>query len=80
MAETPTYAITDLFTEDEIKRASELYETSKPGTFNKAVTEQVVRPVIDRINAKTGQENDPRYIGYMIEHVLNQVNLKGPGL
>lgn len=80
MAETPTYAITDLFTEDEIKRALELYETSKPGSFNKAVTDQIVRKVIDRINATTGQENDPSYLGYMIEYVFSQAGPTGPGL
>jgi hypothetical protein len=71
MNDRPAYAINDLFTDDEIAKATELYEACAAGTFNKEVTEKVVRPVLARIDAKTGQANDARYLGYMIEHVLN---------
>lgn len=77
MAKTPT--ILDLFTTEELERAAALYESSAPGTFNKAVVKEVVLPVMARINAVVGQENDPSYIGYALEAEFMQTGMKGPG-
>jgi hypothetical protein len=63
----------DLFTLDEIKRARELYTKCSPGTFNKRVVEEIVRPIMPRINRATGQENDERYMGYLLEYVISQL-------
>ena len=30
-------------------------------------------PALKRINKQTGQENDARFLAYMIEHVFNEV-------
>jgi hypothetical protein len=78
MSDTPAYSISDLFTAEEIDRAFAMYESAKPGTFNKKVTDEIVRPALERINAKTGQENDPSYLGYMLEYVFSQAEPKGP--
>jgi hypothetical protein len=64
-------SISQLFTDVEIKAAVKLYAECSPGTFNKRVVEQIVRPAMDRINKATGQENDERYIGYMLEFAIN---------
>jgi hypothetical protein len=34
---------------------------------------QVIEPNIAAINAKLGQENDPRYLAYAVVYVLSQV-------
>jgi hypothetical protein len=67
-----TIAIGDLFTADELEKARKLYEECAPGTFNGTVVREVVTPAMARIDAATGQANDPRYIGYMLEFALGQ--------
>lgn len=67
-----TITISDVFTDAEIKKAQKLFAKCKPGEFNKLVVEQIVQPAMPRINKATGQENDARYFGYMLEHVLTQ--------
>lgn len=76
---TKTATLADLFTKEELERAKALYERSAPGTFNKAVVKEIVAPVMARINARLGQENDPSYIGYAIENALMQDEMKRSG-
>lgn len=38
----------------------------------KEITEQVIRPNIKHINRVLGQENDPKYLGYMVEFVISK--------
>jgi hypothetical protein len=64
----------DLFTKDEIEAASKLFFECKPGEFNRRVVEQIVQPAMLRINAATGQENDARYMGYLLEYVFSQAS------
>lgn len=64
--------IAELFTDNEIKAAVKLHAECKPGEFNRRVVEQLVRPIMPRINKATGQENDERYIGYMLEFAIAQ--------
>lgn len=56
--------ITDFLTEREIVLAQKLKDARK-------ICEQIVKPSINRINQKLGQENDPMYISYMIEYVIS---------
>jgi hypothetical protein len=37
---------------------------------------KMVTPLMDRINAVTGQENDPRYWAYMLEFVITEYDKK----
>lgn len=61
----------DLFSNDELKRAGELFTSSPPGTFCTNVVREVITPdVLARINEKTEQQNDARYLGYALEHAL----------
>lgn len=71
-------SLADLFTEAEIEAASELYDRCSPGTFNKAVVEQIVTPALPRINQVTGQENDARYWGYALEHAISSLKSMKP--
>jgi hypothetical protein len=68
----PTVLITDFLTKDEIDRAIRLYNEAAPGTFARRCDEEIIAPVIDRINRKLGQENDSRYLAYAVEYVFNQ--------
>lgn len=70
MTDRPTISLAELFTEDELQAAVELYENSSPGTFNKAVVAKIVAPALPRINKATGQQNDARYWGYALEHAI----------
>ncbi|MCK1671080.1 hypothetical protein [Bradyrhizobium sp. 150] len=67
-----TITISDVFTDAEIKKAQKLFAKCKPGQFNKLVVEQIVQPAMPRINKATGQENDARYFGYLLEHAITQ--------
>lgn len=58
----------DILTEAEIKTAENLYTSVPVAEFNKKVAEEIISPVLRRINAKLGQENDARYIGYLVEY------------
>lgn len=61
--------IEDILTEDEIKRAVELWADSPTG-FHKRVLVELIEPNRARINASLGQENDARYLAYLIEYVI----------
>lgn len=66
-------ALGDLFTDQEIKRAAELFERAQPGTFCTTVVREVITPeVLARIDQRLGQKNDARYWGYALEHAMMQ--------
>lgn len=62
------YTIGDLFTDAEVAKALGIYNQAPFGTFARRCAADVVTPALDRINKKTGQENDALYLAYMIEH------------
>lgn len=66
--------ITDFLTEDEINIALQLFNDPKRSRpYAEVVCEQITRPNLERINKALGQENDPKYLAYMIEYVMTQV-------
>lgn len=66
-------SLPDFLTEQQIEAASKLYEQLKDtGRFADECAKQIIEPNIAEINRKIGQENDPRYLSYAVEHVLNQ--------
>lgn len=52
---------------------AELRECRKLGTA-KLICDKIIRPNIERINAKLRQENDPMYLAYMVVFVLSGGN------
>lgn len=38
--------------------------------------EKIVKPNMDMINAKTGQENDPKYWAYALEYAITQYKIE----
>lgn len=59
----------DILTDREIQQAINRWHTNDQN-FAQWVTENLIKPNIDRINLHLGQENDPRFLGYLIEHVF----------
>ncbi len=66
-------AITDFLTPKEIDEAAKLYaDCRKVGaTFAVLCERQIITPVLDRINEALGQENDARFLAYMVEYVMS---------
>jgi hypothetical protein len=69
------YKITDLFTADEIKRATVLFLKCKKAKedFSARCAMEVVEPVISRINSHTGYDNNPEYLVYCLEIYIKSV-------
>lgn len=71
-----TVRIGDIFTEEELRKAAALYKTphhqgSGTRSFAQRCEETIITPeVLARINAKTGQQNNARYLAYMIEYAI----------
>lgn len=68
-----TIKIGDIFTNQELEAAKKLYQqVSDAGTHDFATrcAKEIITPILPRINAKTGQENDAKYFAYMLEYLL----------
>ena len=63
-------SLNDFLTKREIQSAMALYATAEPGTFATLCEEQIIRPVIERIDKRLGQANDPRFLAYAVEYVM----------
>ncbi len=63
-------SVNEILTPQELKTAKKLYLTVGIGNFAKECSAQIIAPVIDRINAKLGQENDPTYLAYAVEYTF----------
>jgi hypothetical protein len=75
-----TASIGDFLTDAEIARATELWAALKDtGTFAATLAREVIEPVLPRINAALGQENDSRYLAYMVEYVFGEADRQQAG-
>ena len=72
----PSYKLGDLFTEEAIDRAYTAYVQAKShGTPpNAALVAVIEERALEAINEKTGQQNDARYLAYLLEYVFDQHN------
>jgi hypothetical protein len=67
------FQLGDLFTEEEIDKATEIMATGRDAIGkHQRLKEEVVQPVMPRIAAATNQENDPDYLAYLLEWVVLQ--------
>jgi hypothetical protein len=67
-------AVADFLTPEEIERAIKLYRAvDRPQYFAGRCRDEIIAPVIDRINEDLGQENDPSYLAYAVEYALSQM-------
>jgi hypothetical protein len=67
--------LSDFLTDAEILRVLELWRTlHRPGVggnaFVTAIEREIIAPVLPRINAALGQENDARYLAYAVEYTF----------
>src|SRR6516164_1419586 len=78
--EVKSYSLGMLFTSEEFTALEKMWqERASHGEhrFAERVATEVVEPVIDRINAVTGQRNLPLYIAYMVEYLFNEYTTGG---
>jgi hypothetical protein len=64
-------AIGDFLTESQLRQAMGYCETLHGPAVHTAIRDNVIAPNMDEINRKIGQENDPDFLAYAIEHVYN---------
>ena len=69
-------AISDFLTPEEVLAAIRIYLAAKAGTFAKQCAEEIILPVLPRINKKLGQENHPLFLAYMVEYAFIQTGVK----
>lgn len=66
-----TITIDQILTEPEIERAAQLYSRlSGTNKFVPAIEAELIVPNLPRINKALGQENDARYLAYLVEYVF----------
>lgn len=65
-----TLPLGSILTNKEMKEALKLYEKAEAGRFAERCASEIIRPVIDRINKDSGQENDPKYLAYCVEYAI----------
>jgi hypothetical protein len=67
-----TVPVTDFLSESEIGEARKFYKKhAGTGGFNAIVVAEIIRPNIERINAKLGGSSDARFLGFAVEHFLS---------
>lgn len=62
--------VTDFLTNEQLKQCADTYKKASPGTFAKTICKEVIKPNMQIINEKLGQENDPLYLSYVVEYEL----------
>ena len=62
---TATFTLDQLFKPDEGELIIKIYNEDE-ANFVSRVQAEIVEPALERINKITGQQNDPRYIAYML--------------
>jgi hypothetical protein len=68
--------ISDFLTVDEVVAAIKLYKSAQEGTFAHKCANEIITPVLPRINKKLGQDNHPLFLAYMVEYVFMQTGVK----
>lgn len=63
---TKHITLPDFLTEKEIEQAMELRIAPK-------ILKHIIAPNMERINKALGQENDARYLAYVVEYVVSRV-------
>lgn len=69
---TKSITLTDFLSLEEIDKALAIFKSDK-SNFHRRCRDEVIAPVMNRINADLGQQNDVDYLAYAVEHVFNQI-------
>lgn len=70
MTKAKTLTLVQILTKEEMKEALALYGKCENHLFAERCAAEIIRPVIERINKSTGQENDPKYLAYCVEYAF----------
>lgn len=62
--------ITDFLTHAQLQQCIALYKACNGYGFAQRCCDEIIKPNINAINAKLGQENDPKYLAYAVEYVM----------
>lgn len=66
-----TTTIGSFLTQGELDQCIDLWaDLGETGTFAETVAREIITPVLPRINAALGQENDAKFLAYCIEAAL----------
>jgi len=76
MKEQKKVRISDFLTPEETIAAIRIYGEAREGTFAKKCADEIITPVLPRINKKLGQENHALFLAYMVEYVFIQTGVK----
>jgi hypothetical protein len=68
-SETKTMSVGEIFSQSDLVRAQELYPDAR------AICEQVIRPQLEEINRRVGQENDPMYLAYALVYLFDSLEV-----
>lgn len=63
--------IGEFLSPDQIRKCTRLNDVKK-------ICEEVIKPNLEEINQKLGQENDPMYLAYMVMFAMEQTVGKMP--
>lgn len=74
-AKNETRSIGQIFSAAQINKAQQMYAKDKTN-FASRFASEVAKPGLQEINKRTGQENDPRYLGYLMEYALGRTSPK----
>lgn len=66
----PTINLAAILTPREQERALVIYGSHD--LPHRLLKTEIILPAMDRINAATGQENDPDYMAYLLEYLLSR--------
>jgi len=68
--------LSDILNVEEVVAAIKMYRDARPGTFSEKCAEEIITPVLERINKKLGQAYHPLYLAYCVEYVFMQTRVK----
>jgi hypothetical protein len=63
-------SLSDFLRREQVTAALKLYRTAPAGTFAQRCADEIISPNIEEINLRLGQENDPKYLAYLVEYVF----------
>jgi hypothetical protein len=65
--------ISDFLTDRQIEQAVALHrEYRGTSALHDLLVQKIIRPNMAAINRKLGQENDPSFLAYAVEYVINR--------
>lgn len=69
-----TITLPDFLTVEEIKLASRLFEQCERNGnhFAALCDDQIITPVLERINKSLHQDNNARFLAYVVEYAMRQ--------